>query len=224
MSDQKVIKITHKLFAKWWQLLESLQVEEIAAREVFNQLVVAYSSPGRYYHTLEHIQHVLDTIDTFKHQMQDFSAVEFAAWFHDVIYDTQAQDNEQQSAIYAGEFLKLLGVSHSIITKTKSLILNTKYHQAEADDFDAQVLLDADLAILGSHPQHYRQYALLIRQEYAWLPDTEFFTGRKQILQQFLHRERIYFTDLMFIKLEAIARKNLKAELMWIEQTSESTQ
>ncbi len=219
-----MIKITHKLFAKWWQLLESLQVEEIAAKQVFNQLVAAYSSPGRYYHTLEHIQHVLDTIDTFKHQMQDFSAVQFAAWFHDVIYDTQAQDNEQQSASYAAEFLKHLGLSDRIITKTTSLILNTKHHQAEPDDFDAQVLLDADLAILGSNPQHYRQYALLIRQEYAWLADTEFLTGRKQVLQQFLHRDRIYLTQLMFWKLESTARKNLKAELMWIEQISESIQ
>lgn len=219
-----MIKITHKLFAKWWQLLESLQVEEIAAKQVFNQLVAAYSSPGRYYHTLEHIQHVLDTIDTFKHQMQDFSAVQFAAWFHDVIYDTQAQDNEQQSASYAAEFLKHLGLSDRIITKTTSLILNTKHHQAEPDDFDAQVLLDADLAILGSNPQHYRQYALLIRQEYAWLADTEFLTGRKQVLQQFLHRDRIYLTQLMFRQLESTARKNLKAELMWIEQISESIQ
>ncbi|MCP6759543.1 MAG: hypothetical protein NHB32_12420 [Fischerella sp. CENA71] len=217
-------KITHKLFAKWWQLLESLQVEEIVARQVFDQLVAAYSSPGRYYHTLEHIQHVLNTIDTLQYQIQDFSAVKLAAWFHDVIYDTQAQDNEQQSAIYAVEVLKLLGLSDSIITKTKSLILNTKHHQAEPNDFDAQVLLDADLAILGSNPQHYRQYALLIRQEYAWLVDTEFISGRKQVLQQFLHRDRIYLTDLMFNKLESTARKNLKAELMWSEQISQSTQ
>ncbi|MFQ4141652.1 hypothetical protein [Chlorogloeopsis sp. ULAP02] len=213
-------QITEKLFNNWWYLLQPFGVEQVAAEKAFTQLVTAYSSPGRYYHTLEHIDHVLNTIQTLQNQVQDLPAVQFAAWFHDVIYDAQAQNNEENSAIYAVEVLKSLTIPSHTITKTSTLILHTKYHQAQSDDFDPQVLLDADLAILGTHPLKYRQYALAIRQEYAWLPDAIYLAGRKKVLQRFLQRHRIYFTDLMFANFELSARHNLEAEIQSIEQIS----
>lgn len=219
-----MVKINSQLFAKWWQLLLSFPVEQTTAEEAFSQLVAAYSAPGRYYHTLEHIYHVLSTIETLQNQVQDLPAIQLAAWFHDAVYNTQAQDNEQQSANYAAEVLKFLEISHCIIAKVESLILDTKYHQTEPNDFDAQVFLDADLEILGSNPQRYHRYALLIRQEYFWMPDVEYLAGRKQVLQQFLHRDRIYLTDLMFHKFESAARQNLQAEIMRIEQISQANQ
>ncbi|BCX10418.1 MAG: hypothetical protein KatS3mg066_4277 [Fischerella sp.] len=217
-------KIYHELLTKWWQLLQSFPVEQTAAEDVFWQLVAAYSTPGRYYHTLEHIYHVLSAIETLQNQAQDLPAIQFAAWFHDVVYDTQAQDNEQQSASYAVEILSSLQIPHSIIARVASLILGTKHHQVEPDDFDAQVFLDADLEILGSNPQRYHQYARLIRQEYLWVPDVEYATGRKQVLYQFLHRDRIYLTNLMFHKFESSARQNLQAEIMRLEQISPANQ
>ncbi|PMB26142.1 hypothetical protein CEN47_16175 [Fischerella thermalis CCMEE 5319] len=217
-------KINHELLTKWWQLLQSFAVEQNAAEEAFSQLVAAYSTPGRYYHTLEHIYHVLSTIETLQNQVQDLPAIQFAAWFHDVVYDTQAQDNEQRSASYAVEVLGSLQIPHSIIARVASLILGTKHHQVEPDDFDAQVFLDADLEILGSNPQRYHQYARLIRQEYLWMPDVEYATGRKQVLHQFLHRDRIYLTNLMFHKFESSARQNLQAEIMRLEQISPANQ
>ncbi|WP_315791032.1 hypothetical protein [Fischerella sp. JS2] len=219
-----MVKINYDLFTKWWQLLQSFQVEQTVAEEAFSQLVAAYSAPGRYYHTLEHIYYVLSTIETLQNQVQDLPPVQLAVWFHDVVYNTLTQDNEQQSASYALEVLGSLQIPHSIIARVISLILNTKHDQAEPDDFDAQVFLDADLEILGSNPQRYHQYALLIRQEYLWMPDVEYLAGRKQVLRQFLHRDRIYLTDLMFNKFESSARQNLRAEIMRIEQISQANQ
>jgi predicted metal-dependent HD superfamily phosphohydrolase len=213
-------QITENLFNNWWHLLQSFGVEQVAAEKTFTQLVTAYSTPGRYYHTLEHIYHVLNTIQTLQNQAQDLPAVQFAAWFHDVIYNPQAQDNEEKSAIYASEILKSLTIPSYIITKVSTLILHTKHHQAASDDCDTQVLLDADLAILGTNPSRYHQYALAIRQEYAWLPDAIYLAARNKVLQQFLQRHRIYFTDLMFANFESSARHNLKAEIQFIEQIS----
>ncbi|MDM9385178.1 hypothetical protein QUB80_31485 [Chlorogloeopsis sp. ULAP01] len=213
-------QIIEKLFENWWHLLLSFGVEQATAEKAFTHLVTAYSSQGRYYHTLEHIHHVLNTIQTLQNQAQDLPAVQFAAWFHDVIYDAQAKNNEQNSTIYAVEVLKSLTISPPTITKVSTLILHTKHHQAESDDFDTQILLDADLAILGTHPLKYNQYALAIRQEYAWLPDAIYLAGRKKVLQQFLQRHRIYFTDLMFANSESSARHNLEVEIQFIEQIS----
>ncbi len=106
-----------------------------------------------------------------------------------------------------------LGLSVHNIATVKRLILNTKYHQAAADDFDCQVLLDADLAILAADPIQYQEYAKVIRQEYAWVPEVEYITGRKQVLERFLQRDRIYFTPLMFENAEQSARLNLQQEI-----------
>ena len=93
------------------------------------------------------------------------------------------------------------------------MILTTQHHQTLTDDFDAQVLLDADLAILSSNPNEYSNYAHAIRQEYIWVPEVEYIAARKQILQNFLQRKNIYFTNLMQQTKDKIARNNLEIEI-----------
>jgi predicted metal-dependent HD superfamily phosphohydrolase len=87
--------------------------------------------------------------------------------------------------------------------------MKTKTHEA-ADDLDAQVLLDADLAVLGASPTIYRKYADNIRLEYAWVPKLEYQTGRRQVLSKFLTRPRIYH---FLTHLEEPARQNITAEI-----------
>ncbi len=65
------------------------------------------------------------------------------------------------------------------------------------DDYDSQVLLDADLAILATNQVLYGEYAHAIRQEYSWMAEADYITGRQQVLERFLQRSRIYFTPLM---------------------------
>lgn len=202
-----------ELFCYWQNTLQGLGVDEVATEQAFKYLVEAYSTPGRHYHTLKHIACVLNTIYTLKVYAQDFAAVQLAAWFHDVVYDAQAKDNEERSADYACEMLTSLGIPRNTITTVCRLILNTKHHQAAADDYDSQILLDADLAILAANPIQYQEYAHAIRQEYAWVSAAEYIAGRKQVLERFLERQFIYFTPLMFEVAEQSARCNLQAEI-----------
>jgi predicted metal-dependent HD superfamily phosphohydrolase len=205
--------LTDILFYHWQHTLSSFEVDQIAAEKAFNLLVEAYSSSDRYYHTLKHIYHVLKTIDNLQAYTRNLAAVQLAAWFHDVVYNTKAQNNEEKSADYACELLSSLGIPSNNITAVTCLIINTKNHQAAADDFDSQVLLDADLAILAANPVQYREYALYIRQEYVWVSQAEYIVGRRQVLESFLQRQRIYFTTLMFEVGEKAARCNLNAEI-----------
>ena len=207
------MKLDSPLFSKWQRTLQGFEVDQLAARNAFNLLVEAYSDRIRYYHTLKHIHHVLKTIDNLQAYTINLALVQLAAWFHDVVYDTKAKNNEERSADYAGNLMSSLGIPNSDIAIVKRLIINTKYHQAAADDFDSQVLLDADLAILAANPAQYREYALSIRNEYAWVSETEYIIGRKQVLESFLQRQRIYFTTLMFEVGEKSARCNLNAEI-----------
>jgi predicted metal-dependent HD superfamily phosphohydrolase len=204
-------KLMDFLFVNWQNTLQPFSGDEIAVNKVFTNLVTAYSSPNRYYHTLKHIYHLLHTIDILQVYTQDLAAVKLAAWFHDLVYDTHAQDNEEKSAEYAVKILENLAIPTNKINTVYWLILNTKYHQG--DDLNSQVLLDADLAILAAKPVEYQEYSQAIRQEYAWVSELEYISGRRQVLARFLQRERIYFTPLMFDIAEQSARCNLETEI-----------
>jgi predicted metal-dependent HD superfamily phosphohydrolase len=72
------------------------------------------------------------------------------------------------------------------------------------------VLIDADLAILGADDPAYRAYADQIRQEYAWVSEPDYRMGRRQVLECFLARPKIF--DLL-AHLEEPARRNIAAEI-----------
>jgi predicted metal-dependent HD superfamily phosphohydrolase len=205
------------MFDNWQRLLELFGIEQIVAEKTYMQIVEAYSTPSRYYHTLAHIQQVLATIQSLKNQVRDLPAVLFAAWFHDIIYDSQAANNEENSAEYTREFLTLLNIPSQTIFDVQRLILSTKSHQTQSNDCDNIVLLDADLAILGSNRENYQEYMQAIRQEYAWVPEIEYIAGRRKILKGFLQRPRIYSTDELFSLLEISARENIQAEICFLE-------
>jgi predicted metal-dependent HD superfamily phosphohydrolase len=197
----------------WNQLLQTFGIEQIEAKATFAALVRAYSSPGRVYHTLEHIQAVLAWIELLSAYTTDLPALQLAAWFHDCIYDPHAANNEEQSATYAQTMLTHLDLPASTIQAVSQMILSTKTHKAEANQQDCHILLDADLAILGSTVQQYDAYAQAIRQEYSWVPTTTYQSGRAQVLQTFLQRTRIYNTEPMHTALEVPARENMRREL-----------
>ena len=194
-------------------MLQVLRVEPGLGQEVFFELVTAYSSADRFYHNLEHIYHVLETIEQMHSLSLNFPLIQLAAWFHDVIYDPKTKNNEEKSAEYAEAALNSLKIPKTKIETVTNLILSTKTHQALPTDIESQILVDADLAILGSSESEYRSYAQAIRQEYSWIPDADYRVGRKQVLQRFLQREKIYFTHQLFTALEDKARQNLQAEV-----------
>jgi predicted metal-dependent HD superfamily phosphohydrolase len=107
-----------------------------------------------------------------------------------------------------------LDVSPELIDRTQQLILATQGHHIDPNDVDRSIFLDADLAILGTEPVQYQDYARSIRKEYRWVSDTEYQIGRTKVLESFLQRDRIYYTDLLFDELESIARFNMQQEII----------
>ncbi len=81
---------------------------------------------------------------------------------------------------------------------------------------DSQIFLDADLSILGASPAKYQFYAMSIRKEYNWLSESDYRTGRKQVLEKFCQRERLYYTQQMFDALELKARHNIQEEIKFL--------
>jgi len=192
---------------KWHDLLRAWAVPVSLADRVFEDVREHYAGPGRFYHTLDHVQSVLEAVESLGSLARNLNAVKLAAWLHDVIYDSRASDNEERSADYAERLCEKLSIPDGRLVA--SLIRKTKTHDAE-DDPDAQVLIDADLAILGSSEPAYRAYSEKIRQEYAWVPEADYRQGRRRVLQTFLSRPKIFH---LLCHLEALARQNIAAEI-----------
>ena len=194
-------------YTKWQELLHAWAVAPTLADEMFEDMRKHYAEPGRFYHTLGHIEAVLETVDSLGSLARNPNAVRLAAWLHDVIYDSRSSDNEQGSAGYAERWCTRLSIPEGRLMA--SLILKTKTHDM-SDDIDAQVLIEADLAILGADEPAYRTYAENIRKEYAWVPESGYRKGRMQVLRRFLARPNIF----RFLRhLEDPARRNMTAEI-----------
>ena len=191
---------------KWRDLLRAWNVDPVVVDRSFNDVCRAYADPGRFYHTLEHAVAVVTTVESLGLQTRNSNAVSLAAWLHDVVYDSRASDNEERSARYAERLCNEFSIPEGQLAT--ALILKTKSHDA-GDDPDARVLLDADLAILGADEETYHNYAENIRREYAWVPESEYRTGRRRVLEAFLARPSIYH---WLRHLEEPARRNLAAE------------
>jgi predicted metal-dependent HD superfamily phosphohydrolase len=139
--------------------------------------------------------------------------VAFALLYHDAIYDTHAQDNEERSAELAVEVLdEYTAIDRDIADRVRSLILVTK-HDAQPASQDEQILVDIDLAILGASQERFDEYEQQVRREYAWVNDSDFRPGRSRILKQFLDRPQLYATAYFRGKLEQSARNNLSRSL-----------
>ena len=194
---------------RWSALMDSFEVDAHLADKAFEDLAARYGENGRHYHTLAHIENVLETADALRPFAQDFPAVELAAWFHDIIYDPRAADNEAQSADYAARVLGTMGLPAATIAKVERLIRATTHAYPCPDDPDCQVLLDADLATFGSNWPLQEEIAAAIRQEFSFVPEDTYRVGRRQVLKQFLQRDRIFYNPKMFAQFEETARQNI---------------
>lgn len=197
----------------WDALLEKFSADRKLGKKVLFNLISTYCHPQRYYHNLGHIQLMMATLDRMKSLATDFPAIYLATWFHDIIYDPTASDNEEKSAEYAGEIFPKLNIPASTITTTQTLILRTKHHEAAEDELDTQIFLDADWAILGAESSEYQFYTQGIRREFVAFSEADYRRGRTQFLEGLLKRDRLYFTPLMFEEREAIARRNIEQEI-----------
>jgi predicted metal-dependent HD superfamily phosphohydrolase len=201
------------LRAQWQNLVAQYNTPDEIGASLFNKLVEHYSEKGRAYHNLSHIKTLLDLSAVYKDAAQNNHAIFFAIWFHDAIYNTRENDNEERSAELAAQSLTELGVSENTTLPVQDMILATKHHQANDFSDDSKLFLDLDLSILGTEPTIYKEYSRAIRIEYSWVPKFLYKRGRKKILSSFLERPRIYYLDQMAGIFEAQARQNIESEL-----------
>jgi hypothetical protein len=116
------------------------------------------------------------------------------------------------AAQWAERYLRSHDVEEAVAVRVAELILATKTHDAP-QEADQQLLVDIDLSILGRPPEEFEVYDQAIRREYAWVPESEYRTGRHAVLSRFFERQSIYGTETFRALYEKQARDNLARKL-----------
>jgi predicted metal-dependent HD superfamily phosphohydrolase len=203
-----------QLLAQWLSTLPDDWTRGID-RAVVERAHAAYQSPGRHYHTWDHVVSCVEQLRTFPCERP--RVVFLALLFHDAVYVAGRSDNEAQSAGLARE---ALGgnptVTSADLTEIESMILATQDHHQRMGvaGADEAVLLDIDLSILAAPRDEYMRYARQIHDE--WVPsaasDSAFRIGRIAFLRRMLAAAHVYLTADGQRRWDAAARANMTRE------------
>lgn len=193
---------------KRWEALWTRRDPKLVAN-AFALIVAQYSEPHRHYHNLEHIAASLHEFDRVRSLVVDARCIELALWYHDIIYDSRAENNEEQSAHLAWSELGRLECTPDMRNRVSALIMSTE-HDTAVTELDHRIIVDIDLSILGADEKTFDAYGRAIREEYDWVPEKDYREGRRAVLQAFLDRPSIYSHSVFRARYERSARENLK--------------
>ena len=203
--------------AQWVETWRELGVgDSPELRRLYGDVLGRYSEPHRHYHTYQHLAECFEKVQDILTLAEHPAEVNVGLWFHDVIYDTQRHDNEERSADWARSAARELGASAESAQRIYDLTMFTR-HAAEPVGIDAQVLVDADLSILGAQPARFQEYEAQVRREFGWVPDALFRSNRAKILRALLARPYLYSTARFRELYEAQACRNLQRSLRYLE-------
>jgi predicted metal-dependent HD superfamily phosphohydrolase len=203
--------------AAWTSAVCLLGGDREVAAAAAADLAARYAESHRRYHGIAHVRAVVRDVAVLAAGLrlpaEERAALTIAAGAHDVVYDGHPGEDERRSSSWARDWLARAGVGEAHVARAEGLVLATTEHSASPDDLAAQVLLDADLAILGADPPGYDRYRLAVRDEYAALDEAAWRAGRTAVMSGLLARDPLYGTRAARRRWEARARANIAREL-----------
>ena len=189
-------------------------------------LMQRWNAPNRQLHNLRRLMNTLTHIDEIASSAHDPDILRVAAWYHGAFLNKaleiklggfQANFAATRCIEHAHSRLTSLGVADEVVARVDELIAFVTRHRAPRTDFDAQVLVDADLAGLSCSPQEYKKIRTALRAELVELDDLQFIKARIALVKKLLSYETIYQSPLGSA-WEDTARANLEVELTRLER------
>ncbi|MEN8108156.1 MAG: hypothetical protein ABFS22_09135 [Pseudomonadota bacterium] len=174
---------------------------------VWAELIDSYNEPWRQYHAAKHLSHCLQQLDLASFLMENPVAVEMALWFHDIILQPNASDNEEKSA----ELFKRTAGKHfspGFVEEVSNQILAT-VHGDPPQEQDARYLCDIDLSSIGSPWEQFLKDCAALRVEQSGTADAQFYPAQIAFLNNLRERPTIFLTDFFQARYERAARENI---------------
>ena len=189
-------------------------------------LMQRWNAPNRQLHNLRRLMNTLTHIDEIASSAHDPDILRVAAWYYGAFLNKaleiklggfQANFAATRCIDHAHNRLTNLGVADEVVARIDELIAFLTRHRAPRSDFDAQVLVDADLAGLACSPQDYKKLRTSLRAELSELDDLQFVKARLALVKKLLSYETIYQSPLGSA-WENTARANLEVELTRLDR------
>lgn len=177
-------------------------MENCLTNEQYQTLYKQYSQSHRKYHNWNHITSILNRV---KSTGIVLSVPQYLAiLYHDCVYEIGKIDNEERSA----QFL-LDNVKMSEAEVAAKMILASAYHTYDQDiDDETQLFLDLDLHELSTDA--YLDNTKAIRKEYKSYSPDKWVDSRIIFLSAMLSRNKIFYTEFFD---EQRARFNMNLEV-----------
>ena len=186
------------------------------ASAAFKQLSQHYREPHRHYHTWDHIAHCLSQLDQIRHLPNCPDGLELSIWYHDVIYELSAKDNEQRSAeLFMSHSDKIM--ADDLRQQVYDLIMVT-VHPSHPLTLDQCLMVDIDLSSFCLPWADFLHDSANVRAEYPTMDDHSFNTGQAKFLNSLAAREWFFCSDFYRQHHEQTARDNISRLLRSLQE------
>jgi predicted metal-dependent HD superfamily phosphohydrolase len=150
-----------------------------------NTLLAMWNESHRAYHTLNHLNDVIDQINENKSKFsgKEYEKLMLTALFHDCVYDPMKNDNEEKSADFFIECCQ--DKSNKDVLEVKQMILDTKTHEATTNLSES--FNQYDMSIVERDFDQLLEWENGIREEYKAYGE-QYKEGRLKFLESLLDK------------------------------------
>ncbi len=209
---QKVVSPPRVTFSRFLSLVRRLRsrVTERTVYGVYERILERYRESHRFYHTLDHINECIATLDDVRRACIDPDVVEMTLWFHDIYYDTHGIDNESMSAVIAARECGVLHLTNAQENSVVRGVLATEHprNRFRALSPDEKLIADIDLYGLSRSWDSVLKRSRAVRREFAYVDDASFAHGNLSFLASFTSDRKVYLSET-FAEYEYAARENI---------------
>jgi len=160
--------------------------------DTYNDMVNRWSESHRFYHNLNHLNYIIEKLEKSYFDgiitEPERNKLIVVAFFHDIVYNPKADDNESQSVRYFIEKCKDIGVAtDDFIDDVSMMIMDTKY-RVKPNDSLSSIFWEIDNSILDSNINKLIEYEHQIFKEYQWVSYDVYKENRIKFLESSLGR------------------------------------
>ena len=205
------LPMLEKRFHGLWSRCVKPGSDPAGADRAWKVLAQGYSEPHRHYHDIGHLKHCLHGLGLAATVAHDPATLELAIWFHDLVYDPGAKDNEERSAEV---FASLVGpyMAPERVDRIRKLIMTTM-HREQPEGGDERFIADIDLSSFAKPWPQFLTDGDNLRAEEPDRSDEDFYAAKIRFYRSLLQRRRIFNTVPFQLRYEAHARENIERYL-----------
>jgi len=161
-----------------------------------------YKEPWRFHHTLSHVNYIIENMvqwcnenDFINNNITDI--INYAAIFHDAVYNPKAINNEAQSSALWLQYAKEHKINSDITDIVNRIILSTK-HPEYANDILEIAFNRFDWLNMGytynltdDYKKMLAEYELNVSKEYVFVPNEIYKRERKNFINRAVKKSLI---------------------------------